>query len=168
MGGGVNSSRSLGSIDIFASLSAEEAKSMTFSEIFEKQFPWYLSLGMSYDDFWNNGDPMLCKYYRQAEKYRRKRVDEEQWMMGRYIYESIGALSPILHVNLSGKEVHAEPYMNMPILLKIEKEAEEKERKAKEEQKKQMAFMEMFASQWNKKWAETHPAEDTKTETDNK
>lgn len=123
---------------------------MTFSEIFEKQFPWYLSLGMSYDDFWNNGDPMLCKYYRQAEKYRRKRADEEQWMMGRYIYESIGALSPILHVNLSGKEVRAEKYLELPILTQIENSKKLEEERQEKQKKIAMEAFSQFVKELNK------------------
>lgn len=154
MGGGVNSSSPV-SESILDLPQDTDMKKITLSELFERHFPYYLSIGMSYDDYWNNGDPNLCRYYRKAEEYRRRRQDEEQWWMGRYIYEAIGALSPILKTNLSGKEVRAEKYVEMPFLMKIEEEkkAESKrlEEQAKNKMTMQMAFLQDFASKWNKK-----------------
>ena len=151
MGGGINSSQYPQSAIDLLSVIPDADRNLTFAEIFDKHWPWYLSLGMSYHDFWDNGDTNLCRWYRKAEKYRRKRVDEEQWFMGRYIYEAIGALSPILHVNLSGKEVHAEKYMELPILVRIENEKKLEQERQDKQQKIAMAAFASFVEELNKK-----------------
>ena len=91
-------------------------------------------------------------------------MDEEQWFMGRYIYEAIGALSPILHVNLSGKEVHAEKYMELPILVRIENEKKLEQERQDKQQKIAMAAFASFVEELNKKRREKRASAENKTE----
>lgn len=54
-----------------------------------------MALGMSYDEYWN-GDCMLVKYYRQAERIRQRRMNSQAWLQGRYVYDAIMAVAPVL------------------------------------------------------------------------
>ena len=69
---------------------------LSYSEIFYKQFPYYLSIGMNEEQYWDK-DPLLVKYYREAEEIRKERINQELWLQGRYVYDAISNLSPILH-----------------------------------------------------------------------
>ena len=51
-------------------------------------FPFYLSIGMSYEQYWN-GDVCLTKYYREADKLTQERKNQEKWLQGLYFYDAI-------------------------------------------------------------------------------
>lgn len=135
----------------------DKNKTKTYGEVFEELCPWYLSIGMSYDDYWN-GPSEIARFYRQAHKLQEKRLDYNAWIQGRYIYEAIGALSPILRTNLSKKEAKAGDYVEKPYLVQMEdrkkEEAERISRAEKNHQLRMMAYMDVFTDAWNKKFAE--------------
>lgn len=62
----------------------------TMTAIFEEAFPYYLSFGMSYEQFWY-GPPELVVAFRQADELRRRRKNEELWLAGMYIADAIAA-----------------------------------------------------------------------------
>lgn len=62
----------------------------TFTEIFENVFPYYLAMGMSYTQFWED-EPKLCEAYRKADEIRRRRMNEELWLNGIYTAEALAA-----------------------------------------------------------------------------
>lgn len=68
----------------------------TYTEQFNKVFPFYLAIGMSYDQFWNE-DCLLTKYYREAYELKKKLKNEELWLQGMYFYEALCDVSPVLH-----------------------------------------------------------------------
>ena len=102
------------------------------SEIFEAQFPHYLAIGMSADEYWN-GDCQLVKAYREAEKLRFDRMNFEMWLQGRYVYDAICCAYPLL--NAMSKKTEAYPYNDEPYKfpksekerIEIQREAEKKE-----------------------------------------
>ncbi len=67
----------------------------SYSEIFLAKFPYYLSIGMTEEQYWDR-DSTLVKSYRKAEELRKERVNQEMWLQGMYIYDAISRLSPIL------------------------------------------------------------------------
>ena len=67
----------------------------SYSEIFLAKFPYYLSIGMTEEQYWDR-DCTLVKSYRKAEELRKERVNQEMWLQGMYIYDAISRLSPIL------------------------------------------------------------------------
>lgn len=107
--------------------------SFSYSEIFFKQFPYYLSIGMTEEQYWDR-DSTLVIYYREAEKIRNERVNQEMWLQGAYIYDAISRLSPILHA-FAKKGTKAKPYVDepYPISKQAEEKAEEHKEKAKTE-----------------------------------
>ena len=108
----------------------------TYTEVFYDQFPYYLSIGMTYDQYWND-DCELVKYYRKADEITKKRKNQELWLQGAYIYEALCDVSPALHA-FSSSPVH--PYSDKPYALtaKERKADEEVIRKAKLEKFKTM------------------------------
>lgn len=63
-----------------------------FTNIFNETFPYYLSIGMTYDQFFND-DVNLVRYYREAEKLKNKRQNEEFWLQGLYIYDAFSTVT---------------------------------------------------------------------------
>lgn len=102
-----------------------EPSTKTYTDTFKEVFPYYLSIGMSYDLFWN-GEPWLVKAYREAEEMRVDRMNYESWLQGLYIYHGVGALSPIL--NSMSKKKKADEYMSEPLTI-TQRAKNEKERK---------------------------------------
>jgi hypothetical protein len=83
-------------------------------------FPYYLSLGMSYEEYWLMS-PGLKKAYRQAEMYRREQKNYDAWLQGLYIHRAVS--SSMSH--LSSKKSDWIDYLDYPIAItKREKEAE--------------------------------------------
>ena len=73
---------------------SEEAESpLLISRMFDECFPYYLSLGMTAEQYWD-GDPELVKAYRKAEDIRTHRRNTEMWIEGRYIYDAMCCLIP--------------------------------------------------------------------------
>lgn len=69
-------------------VSSESPK--TYTEIFEEVFPYYLAIGMTYEQFWYK-EPGLVRAYRKADEIRRRRMNEEQWLAGMYTADALGA-----------------------------------------------------------------------------
>ena len=121
---------------------------LTYTEQFYKVLPYYLSIGMTYEQFWD-GDPHLAKYYRQADEIRTERKNQELWLQGLYFYEALCDVAPILQA-MAKKGTKARPYPEQPYAItekQRKRELEEKERKVAEKGKR---MMEMFMRQSNK------------------
>lgn len=63
----------------------------TFSEQFEEALPYYMAIGMTYDEYWN-GDCELTKHYRNAHEIRLKQRNYELWLQGLYIHDAVGVV----------------------------------------------------------------------------
>lgn len=96
----------------------------SYTEQFYELCPYYLSIGMTADEFWNQ-DCLLTKFYRKAHEYRQKRKNEELWLQGLYIYEALTDVAPVLHA-FAKKDAKPLPYPNRPF-PRTDKEARERE-----------------------------------------
>jgi len=96
-----------------------------------------MSIGMSYDEFWNQ-DVLMAKAYRKANELRDKKRNQELWLQGMYIYEALCNVSPLFRFNMKKGQIKPEPYPKEPYpITAIEvKEREERDRRIKEEQLK--------------------------------
>ena len=106
-------------------------------EIFQEVFPMYLSIGMSYDEFYNK-DCQLVKAYLKAYEMKQKQNNMNMWIQGSYVYDAIVRASPIFNP-LAKAGTEPIPYMEEPYALSKE------EQKAREEKKKKSRMMEMKA-----------------------
>ena len=126
--------------------------SFTYTERFYEQFPYYLAIGMSPEQYWE-GDPALTKYYRKADEIKRDRMNQEKWLQGMYIYEAICDASPILHA-FAKKGTKPHPYSDKPYALTEKQREHNAEVKEKEVSDKGKKFMEAFMKLNNAKYAE--------------
>ena len=108
-----------------------------FSDVFEQLCPYYMSIGMSYDDFWN-GDVDMVKAYRKANELCDRRRNQELWLQGRYFYDALCAASPLYRFSMKKGIIKPEPYTSEPYpITEAElREREEREARAKEERLK--------------------------------
>ena len=90
-------------------------ESTSLTKVFEKACPIYMSYGMSFDDFWY-GPAFMTTFYNDAHKLRLRQQDENNWMLGMYVYEAILDCSPILHA-FSKKGTKPLPYTEKPYLM---------------------------------------------------
>ena len=93
---------------------------------FEKVCPMYMSYGMTYHDFWYGG-AFMVDFYREAHKLKIKEQDENNWMIGMYVYEALCDVSPILHA-FSKKGTKPLPYAEKPYLMEKLQEKTEVEK----------------------------------------
>lgn len=86
-----------------------------YNDAFHKVFPYYLSIGMSAEQFWD-GDSELVIAYRQADEYKRRMDNQQAWLIGLYTYKALSCLVPILNP-FAKAGTTAEPYISEPINL---------------------------------------------------
>lgn len=100
-----------------------------YTEIFEAQCPFYISIGMTYDEFWEESADRVIAY-RKAYILRQKRNNANAWAQGRYIYDALSAVVPALR-GLSKEPVS--PYLEEPYPITKE-DMEDYERRQMEKQ----------------------------------
>ena len=123
---------------------------ITYTEKFYEAFPYYLSIGMTYAQYWDD-DPSLPKYYRKADELRNERKNQELWLQGMYIYEALCDVAPVLRA-FAAKGTKPTPYATKPYAIsdkQAKQNEEEKQRKLVEKGKR---FMEAMATNINKKF----------------
>ena len=125
---------------------------VTYTERFYEQFPYYLAIGMTPEQYWD-GDPMLAKYYRKADAIRLERMNQEKWLQGMYIYEAICDASPILQA-FAKKGTKPHPYADKPYALTENQRKQNEESKEKAIANKGKKFMEAFMKLNNSKFKE--------------
>lgn len=115
----------------------EGLTSQTYSETFKQLCPYYMSIGMTYDEFWN-GDVSMTVAYRKADELRLKQRNYELWLQGMYMYEALCDASPLFRFTLKGGTIKPEPYVKepYPVTALEAREREEQAAKAREEQLK--------------------------------
>lgn len=105
------------------------ASLFSYTEIFETQCPFYMSIGMTYDEFWEESADRVIAY-RKAYILRQKRNNANAWAQGRYIYDALSAVVPALR-GLSKEPVS--PYLEEPYPITKE-DMEDYERRQMEKQ----------------------------------
>ena len=135
----------MGSGESFTKSGNSKVESSSLTKIFEHECPYYMSYGMSFDEYWY-GDAYLVKFYRDAYKLKIRYDDTCMWKQGMYIYEALCDVSPILHA-FSKNGTKPLPYREKPMLeeLKTEKTEKEKEQEIQNERLKARIFFENWA-----------------------
>lgn len=123
------------------------ASPFPYTDIFNSKFPYYLSIGMTEEQYWDR-DCCLVKFYRQAEDLRKERVNEEAWLQGMYVYDAIARIAPILHA-FAKKGTKAQPYVEeaYPINKKTMDKVKLKKEKAKSN--KGLQYMQAYMAKNN-------------------
>lgn len=121
----------------------DSAPHPSHTEVFHTHFPYYLSIGMTYDQYWND-DCTLVKPYRQAAEMKRSARNEELWLQGLYFYEALCDVSPILHA-FAKSGTKPEQYRPRPLPITPSEIRAEKERQAFEKRQRLRHIVEMWA-----------------------
>ncbi len=120
----------------------------TYTQKFNEFFPYYLSIGMTEEQYWDR-DSTLVIAYKKADELRNNRRNQELWLQGAYVYEALARVSPILRA-FTKKGTKPIPYVSEPFAV-TEKQAEIKnEEKARNTFIKGKKLMEGFMAKTNK------------------
>lgn len=79
----------------------QKEEKLSPSKLFEKVCPYYMSIGVSYHDFWD-GEFDICKYARKADEINQGNKNREQWWQAVYIFRMMLDASPAFNVFNSG------------------------------------------------------------------
>lgn len=95
----------------------------------------------------------MVRAFRKADELRQRRTNESLWLQGRYVYDALLCVSPILHA-FAGKDAKPIPYHEKP--YPITKDELEAERQKQEELELVQANIYMenfvrFGQSWGKK-----------------
>lgn len=99
---------------------------LRYGDKFEEMCSYYMSLGMSYHDYWD-GDNCMTKYYREAEERRKERRNSELWLQAAYIYEALLDASPVF--NPLSKKNKPFPFRSEPVPITHSGNRQAEERK---------------------------------------
>ena len=121
-----------------------------YTEAFYQQFPYYLSIGMTAEQYWDD-DATLAYYYRKAEELRKERRNEEFWLQGMYVYDAISRLTPVLHA-FAKKGTKPQPYVEEAYPINKKKADDVKERKERAKAERGRRYMEGLMAQNNKRF----------------
>lgn len=130
----------------------EQVEHIFLYERFEKICPYFISIGMTYEQFWY-GDVSMTKYYQKAFEIKEKREVKNKkwtiWEQGLYIYEALCDVSPILRAFSKSKEPL--PYSTKPYNIdEIDRIGNEEKQEKREEEKKKTDIMraQIFFQNW--------------------
>lgn len=124
---------------------------LRYSDKFEELCGYYMSIGMTYEDYWD-GDNCKTKYYRQMDELNKERRNADLWLLGAYFYEALLDVSPVFNPLSSKKKPF--PYRENPIPLT---EAEIKRLDELTKQKQMEAgreAMRLMMTEFNRKFEE--------------
>lgn len=107
---------------------------------------------MTEEQYWDK-DCMLPKYYREAERLRSEKINEQAWLQGMYIYDALARVSPIFNSNAK-KGTKAQPYVAKPYPISKKQQEEAEKKKEEAESKKATMYMETYMLNHNKKFKE--------------
>lgn len=117
---------------------SESTEEKTFTDVFEEQCPYFMSIGMTYDEFWY-GEPERARYYRDSHILKCKSRNQELWLQGMYFIHSIGvALDP------KGKAKYPEKPFDIFPKTEAERKAE-----AERERRKVIDFFTQLKQRWD-------------------
>ena len=124
--------------------------SNSYTTTFYEVFPFYLSIGMTPEQYWD-GDPLLAKYYRQADELKRNRKNQELWLQGMYIYEALCDVAPIFHA-FAKRGTKPSPYPDHPYSITNKEREDEKKLREEREREKARRYMEAKMAALNKRF----------------
>ena len=114
-----------------------------------------MSIGMTYDEFWNQ-DVAMVRAFRKADELSRRRQNEVLWMQGLYIREAL--LSTVGNM-FAGKGATPIEYPTEPYPVTSEQIEEKKELELKRMEERMKADMMAMAARMIKQKmpVEAHP-----------
>ena len=114
-----------------------------------------MSIGMTYDEFWNQ-DVSMVRAYRKADELKRRRQSEALWMQGLYFRDAL--LSTVGNM-FSSKSATPNEYPKEPYPVTAEQVAEREEAERMRTVERMKADMAAIAARMEKRQMpkEAHP-----------
>lgn len=115
-----------------------------------------MSIGMTYDEFWNQ-DVALVRVYRKADELKQRRQNQIAWLQGMYIYHALCDVAPIFHA-FAKKGTKPTPYVEEPYPITVAEIEERKKQELRKKEARMKAEFAAFAEQMRRKMPkEAHP-----------
>jgi len=136
--------------------SPSNVKLLTFAEMADELCPYYMSMGVPYNEYWH-GDYTQLKFYTEAYRLQLEHENYSAWLQGAYVYEAVCAVSPILHA-FAKSGTRPLPYLKEAYGMKADKtNAGATEAKTEKEIQEIQALnasakFASFMTQWNKRF----------------
>ncbi|GHV09308.1 hypothetical protein FACS1894217_13300 [Clostridia bacterium] len=108
-------------------------------------------MGMTEEQYWDK-DCSLAIHYRKADELNQQRRNQELWLQGRYIYDALCLVSPILHA-FAKKGAKPKPYPSEPYSMSKTQTDVKEDEKARKTYTKGKLLMERFLVDTNKKFS---------------
>lgn len=121
---------------------ADSPAPVSYTKIIEEYLPFYLSIGMTYDEYMYK-DCCLVKAYRKAHEMKQDRQNQMLWVQGLYFYEALCDVAPVM-VAFPKEDAKPLPYRDEPLPRTPEQVRAFKERLAKEEYERNIAKVKGF------------------------
>lgn len=118
---------------------------LTLSEQLDEWCAYYMSIGVSFDTFWD-GDPCQLKYYVSTYRLKKKMQNELLWLQGMYNYDAFGT---VLSNAFRSKGSKAANYTEKPYDV-VEKTDREKQIEIEEQQKRVISNLNRLAQEWER------------------
>lgn len=131
---------------VSAILDKKNTPEKTYTEIFEELCPLFLSIGMTYKEYWE-GNNELPSLYLKKFKLEQERVNEQAWLMGLYVYDTLCNLAPMFRP--FSKKVNIKPYRKEPFSTKVKDDVEiniNDEKKVEQERLRTYAHFKQWAN----------------------
>lgn len=117
------------------------SRQITYGEFFNEWFPFYLSVGMTFEQYWDQDSALVIPYFR-AYMLKRDEKNYFAWLTGFYVYYGHSVALSNFGAGLAGKK-GKEEYMKEPAQIRPKTE-EEKEAAAEAKRKKIVAALNRF------------------------
>lgn len=122
---------------------------MPDEDVFREALPYYLSIGMTDDQYWER-DPYLVQDYYKAHLLAVEQRNQEMYMQGLYNFKAFKAVIENFNYGLGGKKgKRPEGYFTEPIRITPLTESE-KRIKAEKDRKKLISSLTAWEKTWNK------------------
>ena len=143
-------------------LLSKEVEHIFLTKIFEDNCPFFIAMGMSYQQYWEE-DPTIAKYYLKAYKIEEERTEWMLWKLGVYGYEALCDVSPVLHA-FAKKGTKPLPFADKPLFIdnSVMETAKEKQEKEEKEAKNERLKAEVAFDVWARMMSKKFNKEETK------
>ena len=118
----------------------------TYGELLDKAFPYYLSIGMTPEQYWDGANEWKIAF-RKAHKEKMNRDNLMMWLQGKYIYDAVASLYPLFNALSKKKEPY--PYVAEPYPLFQEDQEAKRKEKERIQYEKRLADMHVRMEKWN-------------------
>lgn len=121
---------------------------LTLGEWLDRLCVYYMTMGVTYEEFWY-GDYTKFKYVARQYEAQRKLQNEDAWLQGAYVYD---AVATALSNAFRKKGAKAQNYLERPLQV-YPKTEEEKQYEAEMERRKIIERLNKWKAAWDAKLA---------------